>query len=209
MKNAKTIFVAGILVAYIAILVKLIVFKYSPGMVFDMAIGNYLPFKTILPYLTGEPTWTVAIRNLVGNIVPFIPLGLIAPFLYRPLTWKYLLAVAIVFAGTIEGMQVILRTGIFDIDDILLNAFGILIGYILFVTCAYGRHTQTRSLAFRSSILRISKPIPASGVLGAAMRGMRSMRLSDFLLARSATSMRLRKITLRLKTVLALVRRGM
>ncbi|MDO8435077.1 MAG: VanZ family protein, partial [bacterium] len=63
-------------VAYLMVLVKLIVFKYPPGMSFDAVAGNYIPFKTILPYLTGEPTWTVAIRNLAGNVIPFIPIGL-------------------------------------------------------------------------------------------------------------------------------------
>jgi glycopeptide antibiotics resistance protein len=133
MKNTKAILIAGILVAYIAILVKLIVFKYPPGMMFDVASANYVPFKTILPYLTGEPTWTVAIRNLVGNIVPFVSLGLLAPLLYRSLMWWHVLVAAVGFAVVIEGMQVILRTGIFDIDDILLNALGGVLGWALFI----------------------------------------------------------------------------
>jgi glycopeptide antibiotics resistance protein len=135
-KHVKTILAAGILIAYIAILLKLIVFKYSPGMVFDVTsdyYGNYLPFKTILSYLSGEPTWAIAIRNLAGNIFPFIPLGLIAPFLYRPLTWKQVFIVALAFGFLIEIVQVVLRTGIFDVDDILLNTLGAVIGYVLFV----------------------------------------------------------------------------
>lgn len=136
----KTLLVAVFLLAYIAILLKLIVFKYPPGMIFDVTssyYGNYIPFKTILPYLSGEPSWTIAILNLAGNIVPFLPLGLIAPFLYRPLTWKHVLAVSIFFAVAIEGVQMIFRMGIFDVDDILLNVLGITLGYVLFVVCLH------------------------------------------------------------------------
>ena len=132
----KTLFAAVLLVAYLAILLKLLIFKYPPGMVFDVTssyYGNYMPFKTILPYLSGEPTWNVAIRNLAGNIIPFIPLGFFAPILYRALTWKHIFAIALAFSLAIEGTQVVLRTGIFDVDDILLNVLGIVLGYCAFI----------------------------------------------------------------------------
>ncbi len=63
--------------AYLAILLKVIVFKY-PSVHF-LPEYNFIPFKTILPYLTGYPTWIVARDNLLGNIVTFIPLGILAP----------------------------------------------------------------------------------------------------------------------------------
>lgn len=130
--NFKTILVI-FLVAYIAILIKLIVFKYPPGMVFDVTSANYMPFNTIVPYLGGEPTWAIALRNLAGNIAPFVPLGLIAPFLYHPLTWKRILGAAAAFALALEGVQLILQKGIFDVDDILLNVLGIVLGYSVFI----------------------------------------------------------------------------
>jgi glycopeptide antibiotics resistance protein len=43
---------------------------------------------------------------------------------------SFVLAVAAGFA--IEGMQAILRVGIFDIDDVILNGLGVIVGYWLF-----------------------------------------------------------------------------
>jgi cytoskeletal protein CcmA (bactofilin family) len=39
------------------------------------------------------------------------------------------LAVAVAYGLAIEGMQVLLRVGIFDIDDVILNGLGVMIGY--------------------------------------------------------------------------------
>jgi len=58
MKN-KLLFI--ILALYLVLIVRLIVFKYPPGVTFSTANANLIPFKTILGYLTGEPTWKIAI----------------------------------------------------------------------------------------------------------------------------------------------------
>lgn len=110
---------------------KLIVFKYPSYMLFDIADGNYVPFKTIVPYLRGHPTWIVAIYNIGGNIVSFIPLGFFVPILYhRPLLLlKHVLIFAFLLSLTLEVMQILLQSGVFDIDDIILNVFGAIFGY--------------------------------------------------------------------------------
>ncbi len=127
-------------VAYLILLTKIIVFKYP----IDISLvqryeisawqwlvsGNYVPFKTILNYIGGNPTWVVATRNLEGNIIPFIPLGFFIPLLYNhPLTWKYVLVAAFLLSLALESTQVLLRAGVFDIDDIILNVLGAIVGY--------------------------------------------------------------------------------
>lgn len=119
------------LIAYLAVLLKLLVFKY-PGV--DFAPGyNFVPFKTILPYLTGYPNWIVARDNLLGNIITFMPLGLLAPFLYRQFTWKHAFATGLITSLVIEILQIVLHAGTFDVDDLLLNTIGSMIGYSLFL----------------------------------------------------------------------------
>ncbi len=44
---------------------------------------NYIPFKTILPYLTGRGGLLIAAINIIGNIVLLIPTGFLIPFVYR------------------------------------------------------------------------------------------------------------------------------
>lgn len=146
-------FIAVFFVIYLAVLVKLIVFKYPPSMVFDAADGNYVPFKTIVPYLRGQPTWTVAIYNIGGNIVSFIPLGFFVPVLYHhPPLLKHVLIFAFLLSLALEGIQVFLHAGVFDIDDIILNIFGAIVGYGIFALITQVFLTNTRgkrSVAFK------------------------------------------------------------
>ena len=136
-----------ILIAYCAILIKVMVFKDIPtirivGMMLNFAGTNaghgpnFVPFTTIVPYLLGFKGWIIAGINLGGNIALLIPLGLLAPLVYRNTTWKVSLALGVAAGLCIEVMQTVLRVGIFDIDDVILNALGVMIGYWTFVTLA-------------------------------------------------------------------------
>lgn len=131
--NTKYATIITLFVIYIAILIKLLFFKYPLGMTFEIVHGNFVPFKTILNYLSGEPTWIIAIRNVWGNIMLFIPFGIFIPLLCRTFKWKSVLATAFVISATLEITQGIFRAGVFDVDDILLNILGVAIGYGVFV----------------------------------------------------------------------------
>lgn len=122
---------------YLLLLVKLIVFKYpidsitiNPGLAFSN--GSYVPFRTILGYLGGEPTWRVAIYNLLGNVLLFVPLGIFLPSLWRNITWKGMLAVALGFSVTLEIFQLFF-IGTPDVDDVILNSLGAILGYGAFL----------------------------------------------------------------------------
>lgn len=133
------------LVAYSAILIKVMVFKDIPtirldhlmlnfGGTYEIHPANFVPLKTIVPYLLGEKGLIIAGINLVGNIAPFAPIGFLVPLVYRNITWKKSVVLALAAGLAIEVMQTLLHVGIFDIDDVILNAFGVTIGYTAFVT---------------------------------------------------------------------------
>ena len=107
--------------------------------------ANFVPFKTILPYLLGYNGWIIAGINLVGNIVPLVPIGFLVPFVYRNMTWKKSLVLAAATGLAIEGMQVVFRVGIFDIDDLILNGLGVMIGYGVFTILAKWIRPRLRS----------------------------------------------------------------
>src|SRR5215470_10483826 len=121
-----------ILIAYSAIVIKLLVFKnvlFKIGPLMfrfttDAGQANFVPFKTILPYLLGEKGRMIAVIELVGNIASLVPIGFLVPFVYRKMTWQKTLALAVATGLVTEGMQVIFRVGIFDIDDVILNGLG-------------------------------------------------------------------------------------
>ena len=128
------------LLAYSALLVKILVFKDLPTIRVghlmlnfsgtDAGSGpNLIPFSTILPYVLGEKGLIIGGINLAGNIILFVPVGLLLPFLYQTSTWKGSVALGMLAGLSIEVLQTILRVGIFDIDDVILNALGVVVGY--------------------------------------------------------------------------------
>lgn len=97
---------------------------------------NLEPMKTIIWFLTlsDKTSNSYLIRhatiNLAGNIVLFIPFGAVIPYLwqkFRPF-WRLLLAsmCAIIL---IELIQLVTLLGSCDVDDLILNMAGVIIGY--------------------------------------------------------------------------------
>ncbi|HZK95274.1 MAG TPA: VanZ family protein [Prolixibacteraceae bacterium] len=142
----KHLIATFIFIAYSVILIKVMVFKDVPIIRIGSLMlkfggtqegpANLVPFKTILPYLLGEKGLLIGAINLLGNIVLLVPIGFLVPFVFRNMTWKKTLALAVAAGFFIEGMQVVLHLGIFDIDDVILNAIGVVIGYWAFVILA-------------------------------------------------------------------------
>ncbi|MBR2191231.1 MAG: VanZ family protein, partial [Eubacterium sp.] len=68
-------------------------------------------------------------KNLACNILMFMPFGFLPPlFMKRNKVWQILIY-GIIASFLIEVLQVLLAVGTGDIDDIILNAFGTLIGF--------------------------------------------------------------------------------
>lgn len=91
--------------------------------------NNFVPFKEILRYEVGS---RVFIKNIVGNIILFVPFGLFVSFLLKTRKFYPILFISFVTSIIIEYTQLkIGRT--FDIDDIILNIAGGIIGYLIYV----------------------------------------------------------------------------
>lgn len=96
--------------------------------------SNFIPFKTIFFYLkclvTGEINRTIAIANLVGNFMMFMPAGLLLPAIFnRQRKWSCFLFTIVSLLIGIEVIQIVFRLGTFDIDDFILNIAGVCIIY--------------------------------------------------------------------------------
>lgn len=90
-------------------------------------------FIRVLLYDPSEYNIRLAIVNLFGNIVLFIPLGYFLPRLWAGLrkwwrTWLVTLAVM----TAVELTQLLTLRGSCDVDDLILNLLGAAIGYGLF-----------------------------------------------------------------------------
>lgn len=76
--------------------------------------------------------WWLFISNVIGNCLWFMPLGILLPTLYarQRKLWRVMLTGALV-SISIEGLQYLLCTGVTDIDDVILNTLGSIMGYLV------------------------------------------------------------------------------
>jgi glycopeptide antibiotics resistance protein len=139
--------IAGIiLLGYIAVLFKVIILKHMPMSLFIEAVVespvlhllprpfeqcNFVPLKTIQLYIDsyGLINRDIIINNLFGNVLLFTPLGMLMKlyFVKRPRVWALFL-MGVLLSFSFEIMQYISGVGVADIDDVILNAFGLALG---------------------------------------------------------------------------------
>lgn len=81
----------------------------------------------------------IAYANLVGNVVIFIPYGFFMPMASRYRSFCQTLFYSFGFSLLVECFQLITKVGSFDVDDLLLNTIGGILGYLIFVICNYVR----------------------------------------------------------------------
>lgn len=122
----KKLFLTSLIV-YLAVLLFLTLFsaEYSSYSSF-----NFHPFESIRSYLkVGGRYFSI---NFTGNVLAFLPLGILLPlnFLKMQSFFKLaLLATCLSFA--IELAQYLYLDRVADVDDIILNVAGALIGFLV------------------------------------------------------------------------------
>lgn len=87
---------------------------------------NLIPFKSISPYLRNI-TEPYAFKNIIANILVFIPLGFFISNKNSKNVFKTVV-ICISVILSIECIQLLFKIGFFDVDDIILNFIGSLIG---------------------------------------------------------------------------------
>ena len=95
---------------------------------------NLIPFKEIERFWKHRDLLGMhSFYNLAGNVLGFVPAGFFIPVL-----WKnrrgFLFTVCITFQMSllVEILQLIFRVGSFDVDDLLLNTIGGILGYFVY-----------------------------------------------------------------------------
>nr|WP_269745328.1 VanZ family protein [Pontibacillus litoralis] len=77
----------------------------------------------------------VPIKNLGGNFIMFLPMGIYLPYFFSRLNKISMFSISMVMVlFVIEVMQLVMRRGSFDIDDFILNMCGALIGFAMWKT---------------------------------------------------------------------------
>ena len=102
--------------------------------------SNFIPFATIIGYVSGmvsnDINIGIVIINLVTNLLLFAPMGFFIPMLFQDKikNTKQFLIIIIILTFLVEIIQFITYRGSTDIDDIILNTIGASIVYMLMKT---------------------------------------------------------------------------
>ncbi|MGE8535647.1 MAG: VanZ family protein [Chryseobacterium sp.] len=119
---------------------KIIIVPYTLFLLYLMFLGmgrfqyeeNLLtlePVFSTIKFIQGPNKMIDIVMIVLGNIIMFIPfgfLGWIFPDLkkLKPLIFSFISCIVIV-----EALQYFTRMGIFEVDDIILNTFGVYLGW--------------------------------------------------------------------------------
>ncbi len=92
--------------------------------------NNFIPFREIFRYHIGSRLF---LKNVLGNVLLFMPFGFFMPILrLRLRKWYCMLGMTFLLSLMIEITQLLTRVGSFDVDDLILNTSGGILGYLLF-----------------------------------------------------------------------------
>ncbi|WP_442956101.1 VanZ family protein [Paenibacillus sp. MMO-177] len=96
--RGKRIVIILILLVYLLILFKVVLFKVASPLyviesMFNISLNdfnrrinlgtNFVPFKTISNYLFHTTNINIAIKNIIGNLIIFVPFGWLLPMVVR------------------------------------------------------------------------------------------------------------------------------
>lgn len=97
---------------------------------------NLQPFKEIMRFIKYHNSIGTnrVLLNLGGNVVGFLPFGFMIPLLYKKARkWYIVLLLSLEFSVIIEVLQLITKVGSCDVDDVILNTLGGVLGFCCYL----------------------------------------------------------------------------
>ena len=102
---------------------------YQYNLVLFQEIRRFWVYRERVGYLA-------AFLNLAGSVIGFLPFGFILPVIGKRMKNGFLVTVCgFCLSLFVESMQLIFKVGSFDVDDLLLNTLGTVLGYLAFSVC--------------------------------------------------------------------------
>lgn len=117
------------------LLLEYIVLIYS-STVFFRKISEAREFN-LTPFWSYSQT-KLFVENLM-NVVIFMPIGLLLVCVFRSMNWKRVLMIGLCLSVGIEVLQFVMRRGFSEVDDVMHNTLGCLIGYGVFSLVRFGK----------------------------------------------------------------------
>ncbi len=129
-------------VLYFIVLFYFLFFSERMGRAFSTRMYHYnlVPFREIRRFLRYRDAlgMEAVLLNIAGNVLAFMPFGTFLPIfsarcrrLWRTVFYSFELSLLA------ELLQLVTRVGSFDVDDLLLNAIGGFLGFLVFLGLAH------------------------------------------------------------------------
>ena len=112
-------------VIYILCLFQVVTFQDNS----NISSNNLIPFREMFRYDFGSRLF---LKNVLGNIIMFLPYGFFTSYFLSEKKLMPIFILTVVTSLTIELTQLMIGR-VFDIDDILLNIIGGVLGHYLYI----------------------------------------------------------------------------
>ncbi|MGN7864814.1 VanZ family protein [Chryseobacterium sp.] len=89
------------------------------------------PVFSTLKFIQNSIDWKYIMMIVFGNIIMFIPFGFSGWVFPKLKDLKTLMFAFISTIVIVEALQYFTRMGIFEVDDIILNTFGVYLGWLM------------------------------------------------------------------------------
>ena len=89
---------------------------------------NHIPLISYFDYGENSYLMEKAALNIL-NVALFIPVGLLSGYGFRNITWQRVLTIGALLSVFVEILQLILKCGLCEMDDLIHNVAGCMVGY--------------------------------------------------------------------------------
>lgn len=133
MKNFLTKYYPVLINLYTIWMLYMLFFAYNRG---NILHPNYLirpfPFQSIHFLIYEQSSKFQIYYNILGNIVGFIPYGFLGLLYPKLKNYKYLFLTFFIGINYLEFSQYFFQRGYAEFDDVMLNSFGMTIGFLIY-----------------------------------------------------------------------------
>ena len=127
-KNKERLVLYKELMSYFFVIYILCLFYVVTFHDVSWSTSNFIPFKEIMRYNFGTKLFY---KNVIGNMVMFVPFGFFVSYFLKLDKISIISILTLITSITIEWTQLLIGR-VFDVEDILLNLIGGVVGFLLY-----------------------------------------------------------------------------
>lgn len=123
----------GIRLTSVLLLVEYVFLIFSSTVIFrSVSATRQYDFHSFWSYKAIQEGRVDLLQENIMNVVVFVPVGLLLGIAFKQMTWWKTLLIGCSISVTIEALQFWFMKGFSEVDDVMHNTVGCLIGYIIY-----------------------------------------------------------------------------